>query len=442
VTNGGATAELALENTRLLNECLLNLGTGGGGSVRLPGGEGEYVIANSIFMPSNTALVGDGALHSRVRLIDGAELSEAPSSQLVKTTGQSNLRIIGIGFDGGVQASETLSVTLDGTNNVWIERCSFRNMKRAISVFNATESIDTVPHHIYIRDNQFLDGIDDFAVRIADNNKSPDPHDIWIADNTVEGVRNVIAKGETTAFRIAGVRVHVTNNFVKSTDDTGIMFAGYCEDCTATGNTITSKYVSIFCGSGSRRIRIADNSCTSVEDNGIHAYNPDNYPGELFATITGNVLYDCGKTGIHVEGGFGVTITGNQIINPASKLSSDGKVNREASGLLIGNSYPKVANVSRMVGVTGNIIVDNRETKLMQYGIHAENATTGSAASSGLVLWPNAIAGATRASILLPSALPDAAESGVGAFWMVVAENRPCWSDGTTWRFADGTQAA
>jgi hypothetical protein len=441
VSSSQATNEIALRNTRLINASLRDLAATGGGRVRLPGGEGDFVIADTIFLPSNTALVGDGALHTRVRLMDGADLAKVPSSQLVKTTGQSNVRIWGIGFDGGDQIGDTLSVTLDGANNVWIEDCSFRNLKRAISVLNASESPDTVPHHIYIRDNQFLDGIQDFAVRIVDNNESPDPHDIWISGNTVESVKNVIAKGETSAFRIAGIRVHVNNNLVSSSDDTGIMFAGNCEDCVATGNTITSTYVGIFCGSGSRRVKIADNSCTSVEDHGIHAYNPDKYSGELFTTITGNVLYDCGKTGIHIEGGFGVTVTGNHIVNPGSKFS-DGTANREASGLLIGNSYPDGTNVSGMIVVTGNVIVDNREKRLMQVGIHAESASTGDRASVGLVFWPNAISGATRTSMLLPSSPPDPAKTGIGSFWVLAANNRPCWSDGTTWRFADGTPAA
>jgi hypothetical protein len=440
VTAASGSESVAIENTRVINECLREVAARGGGRVRLPGGEGDYLVANTIDMPSNTELVGDGALFTRIRLRDGADLETSPSSQLVKTTGQSNIRIADIGFDGGEQDEQTLSVTLDGADNVWIERCSFRNMKRVISVFNATGGADTVPHHIYIRDNRFLDGVEDFAVRVVDDSEAADPHDIWIEGNTVEGVRNVIAQGETSAIRVAGTRVHVSDNLVMSTDDTGIMFAGSSRDCTATGNNITSKFVSIFCGSGSQRMRIANNSCTSSDDHGLHVYNPDNRDGDAFTTISGNVFYNCGKSGIHVEGAFGVSITGNQIVNPGTTLR--GEENRESAGILVGNSYPAATNVSGMLTVTGNVITDNRDTKLMRYGIHAADATSaGGAASPGLVLWPNAISGAATASILLPSRAPDPAQSGVGAFWMTPGDSRPRWSDGTVWRYADGTVA-
>jgi hypothetical protein len=436
-TAADETRSIASDNSRILAECLDRLAARGGGRVRIPGAEGDYVLATTIALPSNTALVGDGALVSRLRLRDGAE----GSAEFVRAAGRTNVRVSGLGFDGGAQSSATVSVSLDGAKHVWIERCSFRNMKRAISVFNSLGEGGPVPHHVYIRDNRFLDGIDDFAVRVVNDVEGPNPHDIWIHGNTVDGVKTVISAGDTSAFRIAGTRVHVTANIVKATDDTAIMFAGNCRDCTAVGNTVTSTMVSIFCGSGSRRTRIADNSCTSLTDYGLHVFNPDEYPAVSYTTVTGNVFTSCGKAGIRLEGVVGVSVTGNQVVDPAGVIAP-GDADHEASGIMIGNSYPAGTNVSSQVVITGNVIVDTRVSKRMQYGIYAADAIVdGGAASPSLVLWPNSIRGATTASVLLPAEAPSAARAGRGGFWVTPGDDRPRWSDGRAWRFGDGSPA-
>jgi len=430
-TNPVTRQQAGATNRTNLNQLISAVSQSGGGVIFFAGGTGDYMFAGGgIILKSNVSLVGAGPGVTR---FTWAANSIANGGYFVFIQNAQNVSIAGIRFDGSdaQPSATTVSLKVDGSSNVDIEGCHFANTVRTISIYNGSSSIR-------VHRNRFLASTRGQAL-YAFGDGAPVSH-IRITENYVENVVAAAADlGPRSAFYSAGANVQYEGNTVADSYDTAIMFGNGSVDCSAIGNTAVTTYVSLFVGSGAKRVRVIGNALSSRNDYGIHAYNRDQnsaFPAEAFNVLSMNTVADCGKSGIHVEGAAFVNVTGNIITNPGRRYATapDGIQDRERSGILVSSASNNINNSSNCV-VSGNTIVDLSSQPLMRYGIYV------STGMDGVALVGNSIRGAWDRLVRVPAGLPPAASYPVGTQgWDGSGSNpHPVWSDGSVWRKADGS---
>lgn len=418
----------AATNRTNINQLIASVSQSGGGIIFFPGGDGDYAFAGGgISLKSNVSLVGAGPGVTR---FSWAANSITTGGYFVYILSLQNVSISGIRFDAGTQpAANTLSVKIDGSSNVTVENCHFANTTRTIFIYNGSSDVR-------VHRNRFLESTRGQALYAAGDGTSVSH--IRITDNHVE---NVLAPandlGPRSAFYSAGSNIQYQGNSIADSYDTAIMFGNGSLDCSAIANTAVTTYVSLFVGSGAKRVRVIGNSLSSRSDYGIHAYNRDiasnRYPPEAFNVLSLNTITDCGKSGIHVEGAAFVNVTGNIIVNPATRAAENIQ-DREKSGILVTTASEGINDSSNCV-VASNTIVDTNSQPRMKYGVFV------STAMSGVTVTGNTVRGASDQLVRLPSSLPPASSFPVGTqLWDgSTATAHPVWSDGSAWRRADGS---
>lgn len=286
-----------------------------------------------------------------------------------------------------------------------------------------------------------------------------------------------------------------TNNYVSKSADNGVSLSRGNKAVVCTGNYFhnicyNAIWVSGFQGDeGPENIVVSGNVGVMM---GLSGVILDNAPKN--ATITGNTFSDLRKgpdagtdnrnagagVGILISGRFspmmlaenivisgnmivapphggillrrvnGVGIHGNVIVNPGQEFLLDGTTAVSPNstqynfGIIVDTNSGTPETVSD-VNVTGNTIVDNRSTPLLNwpvYGVGANNWTqSGNTVSGGSRqrLYETAMQTELRLRAQTTAQRVGASTAGVGATLFDTTLNRPIYSDGTAWRDASGT---
>ncbi|MEA9985954.1 right-handed parallel beta-helix repeat-containing protein [Subtercola sp. RTI3] len=342
-----------------LNQLIVSVHQSGGGSIVFP--SAKVRLSGRVEMLSNVSLVGAGSEFTKFMYDDGG------SFQLLYAPLCSQIKIRGIQFDGGKNNSlPTVSIALDGCRDVVIEGCRFVNTKQSIFFVDSTQG----SNHILIKDNVWEDVVDQ-AVRL---DARGDADSVTVSGNLVKSVSPGVGGTAIAAFRLRGTNHSVIRNTVLGSFDTGVMVAGSGTSSVliAENNLHTTK-VGIFVGSSVRNVRIVGNDVASDEDFGIHLFDGQGQP-EAAHSVYGNVIHDCGKSGISVEGIRGFSITGNTVTNCASTAQPSSTFDNWRAGLaVVSTSNGPCENYA----ITGNVIRDNRAVPLMLDAIRIQSAGKG-----------------------------------------------------------------
>ncbi|WP_185020360.1 right-handed parallel beta-helix repeat-containing protein [Rathayibacter sp. PhB152] len=344
----GLIADGITDNSGLLNKILE--GSAPGSEIRLPAG--VLVIAARLRLPSNITLSGAEGRSTTIRLADGADAPFVLAKDLDGVT------IRNLTLDGGVQNTSPVSLQIDSCSKVLVEECNFVRMSHAVHVYGS-EHADS--ESIIIRRNSFSQ-IDDFAVRVSEGSNS-----VTIRENIVTDVKKVSAPSPA-AFYIVGRGVSVIGNTVLSSEDTGVLIAGEgAQDISVSENVMSTMLVSVFAGSGARRVRISGNRLISERDFGIHLF--DREARALAAVVIGNQIISSGKSGIQVEGVSEITITANAITDPGTRY---GMKTTWRGGIVVEKTEGGTAN---SLTISGNVIASSGESSQMSTGILVADAS-------------------------------------------------------------------
>jgi hypothetical protein len=353
VTRYGATGDGTTDDRTAIMAAIAAADAAGGGTVYFP--EGTYKIATGLAAQENIDFVGAGQAASIIQLTDGSA-----STFIVYHGVKANITYRNLGFNGGVQAGPTNSLLFDGTTDFLVENCRFTSMKQAVWLDGTTGPCGRAT----IRRNRF-DTCVDFAVRVE--NGTP-PADVLIEGNYCAGVTVGVTTDEACFARINGARITVRNNFVASSADTGVMVAGSANrDVLVEGNTLRTTLVGVFVGTGAKRTRIVNNDIASTSDFGVHIYDATQVHSET--VVANNVIHDCGKSGVEVEGVEGVVVTGNVI----ERVGTDtGAADNQRAGI----GFTAIVAGVKKTTVVGNVIRDDAGSPTMRHGIYYQAAST------------------------------------------------------------------
>jgi len=343
----GAVGDGMFDNTSILNSLLAS--ASGRTGVYLP--PGDYVVADSLRLPESTTLVGAGSAATKISLADSTDRPFVLLSQA------DNISISGILFDGGDQDSSAVSLQIDGCHDVLVERCAFTRMKHAVHVYS---SQSRKASRVTVRESVFSNIID-FAIRVSEGAEH-----VLIAENTIEDVAKAEAPSPSAIY-VRGAHTTVSTNVVLSSEDTGVLVAG--EDARhflVKDNSLHTRQVGVFVGSGATGGIVADNFIESERDFGVHLFDRDGRA--VHCTVRGNIIENCGKSGIQIEGVSDFSLIGNTITDPGRRLDEK----REwRCGVAIGATAGGPA--SRFV-ITNNRITSTPGSDAMAHAVYLASA--------------------------------------------------------------------
>jgi hypothetical protein len=350
-----------------INAKIAEAAAAGGGKVMLGGG--TFRITGALAMAQNVTLCGAGGGTTTVRLADGA------NSLLVYASFASDMRVEDIVFDGNAANNPgiaTTSVQFDNCTDTEIRHCRFINTKIPVAYRGGAR--------VAVRRCFFANAVD-YGVRVSELAAT----DVWIEGNYFAGITAGVVT-DWAAIRLTCSRVFVRDNYIAGSIDTGVMISGTgCRDISVSGNIIRTTQVGVYVGSGAKRTRVIGNDIASTLDFGVHVYDATQIESET--VISSNVIHDCGKSGVEIEGVRVVTVTGNIIERVGSLVAS---ADNQRGGIVC--TSIGAANCGK-VTITDNVIRDDAGAPTMRYGIYIETVT------AGLTIWGNQVSNGIVADV-------------------------------------------
>ncbi len=298
-------------------------------------GGGTLLFVGTFRLDGGTTITG--ADNVVLQGVYGARLIKSSgSSILMDWKGRKNFAIRGFDIDFGSKNYGATAGGFDGwENGIRITDCEdfdisdnvLRRGARTISLRNTSAGTNGIIgcHRGTIADNRFLGEIRDMCVDMQQpTTVNGGVQAIVVKNNYVESITKAyIAGGAWTAFYVnGGSDVRFIGNHVESSDDTAIM-VNNSDHYEISGNYLRTKQLCVYAGA-SRWGRITNNDMSSIRDMAIslHARNQAGEPFESGSVIAQNVITDCGRNGIAIEGTQRVTITGNYAENCCIEDSS------------------------------------------------------------------------------------------------------------------------
>lgn len=297
-----------------LNALILALSEAGGGDLLIPT-RGIVEVGDTIIAKSGVRLV----------IAPGATLRKnaAGNSVFIDIYQVDGFSIIGGGtLDYGprtVTPTETPlnKVAIRNSQNITIEGMQLVNCSaRPVYIESITDPccVDLIPcDNVRVSKNRF-GVVKDLAVYSLPNMVAPTTR-LYIEDNYFEGVDIVTPEFQpwTAIYVGAATDVFVRRNEVAQSDDTAIMLGQGVLNFEVVGNFCRTHMVCIFLGAVGNG-HVTGNDLSSETDIGISFYPVAGATllGDLL--ITDNIIKNCGRPGIMVEGGSGFTITGNRLV--------------------------------------------------------------------------------------------------------------------------------
>lgn len=346
-TAEGAVGDGLFDNTDVLRSIL----NSASGRMRVYLPPGTYLISDSLRLPESTVLVGAGGASTTIRLADSTDRPFVLASQA------DNISLSGLLFDGGAQSTTAVSLQIDGCHDVLIETCTFVRMKNAVHVYSSQARRSS---RVSVRRNLFTE-ITDFAIRVSEGSEH-----VLVTENTIQDVAKAEAPSPAGVY-VRGSYTTVSGNTVLSSSDTGVLVAGAeAQHFLIKDNTLLTRQVGVFVGSGARKGVVADNIIASERDFGIHLFDREGRPVDCI--VQGNIIENCGKTGIQVEGVSEFSLLGNSIADPGRRLDQK----REwRCGVAVGSTAGGAA--ARYI-ISGNLITSTPGDDAMEHAIYLASA--------------------------------------------------------------------
>lgn len=320
---------------------------------------GTFRLSTGLTIPSNVTIAGH-SWGSKFRFDNGSLIT-------VYSNATSNVTIRDLWIDHGTQTVNANGIYLDACTNWTIQNVRFTNGKMPVTLLNAVQNIRVL--------DCYFDSAVDYGVRVADTTSDS----VLVRGCTFVNITLGAGSGGAPSAILfnGGTKHRALDNNVIATHDTGVMVTNSTATLVA-GNTVRSRQVSVFVGSGSLRTRVIGNDLRSEKDYGVHLLDPSASDPSSHATISANVINDCGKSGVGVEGVGDTIITGNQITDCGWRTVDVDDVtplpDKQRAGVTIFNYSAQLPD--RTV-VTGNVIRDLRATPLMKYGVYVDTAASG-----------------------------------------------------------------
>ena len=380
VTAYGAVGNGTTDDRAAIIAAISAASTDGGGIVTFP--KGVFFISYYLPMQSNISLLGSGAGVTTIKLRDGIITSPGTSYFITYASLKNNITIDGIKFDAGTghptsDSPAVFGIAFNSCSNITIRNCAFTNGRRVVFFSNNNA---TTNKNILIENNYFDETIENIAIDVANSPSSavPSSENVTIRNNTFDNIKFQNSLGPWTTVWFIGVGLLFEGNFVKASWDTALMVTGTnTRNVRVANNNITTRQVSIYFGQGPRYCTATGNDLRSLRDFAFHIDSDKTNNRDVYFTVANNTIHETGKSAIVSEGTNYVVIANNTIHNPAA-IKTDTGANQNPnnnSGIVVTNA-PAVdgGGGGKYVTITGNVIVDDRETHLMHYGIYVESA--------------------------------------------------------------------
>lgn len=423
VQANGADPTGTKDSTTAVQTTINNAGAAGGGIVYFP--PGTYVVAGA-HPASNVTLRGAGAAsvlknNSGTHIIDGTAsgsltyhdfvvedltfIGTVPvPSPIIGPINQGAKGSPGNGADVGVWIEGSLDMA-DGSfnpvTNITIRRCNFRNLS------GAPIKMLGISGKAIVLDSEFYN--------------SADPG--WVYDQEVicSNSHSYLSGDNGFSFSRGNRKMTITNNTSELAAQAGMYLGGYngqlaADDFTVTGNTIISPGgVGISLLDAPMRGTISGNT---INKNGIRGTvdspddvwqwgimvrgEPPSGPGinspTAFATylnITGNTIYEASRGGIYLQACKGVLVSNNVIGDTGTPTDSRGNpISPTDPTENVGILADRTSTISNLF-VFNNVMLDQRSTPLMNYGLYPSQSTFPSSAGTAV----NNYANVTRSGV-------------------------------------------
>lgn len=375
----GAVGDGTTDSKAAINAAITAANAAGGGVVLVPTSSSQFMISGGITLLSNVTLRGMGKGAAGLKRTAGGT-----STTVIFAQNATNIAIENLKIDGQ-QATQsgspaTVAVAFDGCSKVTVRGCRLDNMKTGIWINTSSDASSNVR----ILDNDF-GTIVDYGVRC--NNASIS--NVTIRGNTFESIVRGALQTPSAVMSNAS-NVQIVNNTVLASDDSAFCISGTTAFNTLVqGNHCRTTLVCVYVGSGARYARVIGNDLASTSDFGVNVYNETGTSAEdeLDLVVAGNVIHDCGKSGVDIEGVSSVAVTGNVIMRVGTVTAS---ADNQRCGISITGGFGSYA--PSRISVIGNTVQDNAGVPTMRYGILQQVAVT------GLTILGNQVTGAIVAN--------------------------------------------
>jgi len=309
--------------------------------------KGNYIIDESIEIPSYTIFV----LHGKLT-VSGAPWRKNAIVNSDMNVGNTDIEILGGYLDINYDQAD------GGYHGIFMRNVS--NLKiQGVDIADAySEGIElNYVSDFIIKDNTITNSGDDGISIILYS------HQGTVEGNNISGNRN--ATGGSSGIEIEDGSYLIT------------VFGNVIHDITEYGTFPVGNGIHIIQDSGSsasppRQISVTNNIIYNVFNSGITAVSGKSGEYVTDVTISGNVVFDVGETGIQIGASRGITVTGNTISSSGTGITGNGLQYGTITGnsiLLNNKNGISLLNVFHTI-ITGNTIMNNSQNDAGQdYGI-------------------------------------------------------------------------
>jgi hypothetical protein len=318
VTAYGAKGDGVTNDAPAIQAALDAAGRAGGGIVLFP--PGIYQIAETLTYPANLTLQGTD---KSVAIIRNATTRGNDHRMLVpRAIGVSDVRIADLTFDQRADAygeiPDQVLLSVDGTTNVAVVRCVFRNVQTVAIWCDSVNGIMTVNHSVtqchvtssngdgfsyfgkcmaFTIQANVIEQTKDDAIAVQDHGAGNYPQQVTISGNTIQDctVANGLGSTANGINCFGGDHVQILNNTVKAVYSNGI--------AVLVGSARRSTHVEV---SGNLVDRTGTPTAPSdVPGNGIYLNGADNVTG------SNNRVTNSRHAGLAINQASGVNFKGD-----------------------------------------------------------------------------------------------------------------------------------
>jgi parallel beta-helix repeat protein len=318
VTAYGAKGDGVTNDAPAIQASLDAAGRAGGGIVLFP--PGIYQIEDTLSYSTNLTLQGTD---SSVAIIRNATTRRANQRMLApRAIGVSNVRIADLTFDQRADAygetPDQMLLSVDGTTNVAVTRCVFRNVQTVAIWCDSIGGTVTANHSVtqcrvtssygdgfsyfgkcmvFTIQANLIEQTKDDAIAVQDHGAGNYPQQVTISGNTIQDctIANGLGSTANGINCFGGDHVRILNNTVKAVYSNGV--------AVLKGSARRSTNIEV---SGNSIDRAGTPTAPrDVPGNGIYLYGADNVTG------SGNRASNSRHAGLAIKEASGVTFTGD-----------------------------------------------------------------------------------------------------------------------------------
>lgn len=380
----------------LLNAIVSQLSAAGGGRLVIP--RGMTIVLRGALTGANNVTIW---LEPGARLFNNSPTSSLFTNMIgvenfsIKSESKTGIVEVGPKELPGTSPMTTPVKSLRFTNcrNITIDNVKMVNLAGRVIDLRGTSAGSTINGDVVVgcRDisiiNNAFDTASDTLIEARDGSTSAPTIGLLIQNNIFKGLRKVAEKNEdgseptwSIVYLSRTQKFKILDNDFLSSADTAIMLGNGCQVFEIAGNVIRTTQVCIYLGS-LRMGRIHDNDIQSDNDMGIHYYYTGGDFSDGILKINGNIIHDCAKPGILVEGGNNVIISDNQIDGCCIRANDFADVYKGAISIQSANG-----NAPDTVVISDNIVNKGAVVASTLYGVSVIGSPTNLTVADNLVV--------------------------------------------------------